>query len=294
MGYHIMALRLLLFFISTHYVISASAGQTKGLCTSPGGRFPPFSNEGKPPRRAPKGPRDLTLCRVFRQNTCCDVTQTYPALLSVRKLASTGEGSQECLHLWELLECSICDPQVGIRPGPPTICASFCDMVFEACSNAYYSVDIKNQLLSPCGLNDIVCGRASEWVSNGTELCRLAGFAVQPANNNAGFESVDEPFCYGGKASLHSISDSWKASSQARSDSPALNSILLEDFQQWLRDMPFSEKVSWAVGGLVLTAGLLVISKRKSYSQRQKQAAILRTARRLEEKAKQRSPNPRR
>nr|CAD1829806.1 unnamed protein product [Ananas comosus var. bracteatus] len=167
-------------------------------------------------------------------------------------------------------------------------------MVFEACSNAYYSVDIKNQLLSPCGLNDIVCGRASEWVSNGTELCRLAGFAVQPANNNAGFESVDEPFCYGGKASLHSISDSWRASSQARSDSPALNSILLEDFQQWLRDMPFSEKVSWAVGGLVLTAGLLVISKRKSYSQRQKQAAILRTARRLEEKAKQRSPNPRR
>jgi hypothetical protein len=31
----------------------------------------------------------------------------------------------------------------------------------------------------------------------------------------------------------------------------------VEDFQQWVQEMQFSEKVSWAVGGLVLTAGLL-------------------------------------
>jgi hypothetical protein len=74
------------------------------------------------------------------------VTQTFPALLSVRRLSSTGEGSGECLHLWELLECSICDPRVGVRPGPPVICASFCDMVFEACSEAYFSVDTKTQV----------------------------------------------------------------------------------------------------------------------------------------------------
>ena len=74
------------------------------------------------------------------------MTQTFPALLSVRKLSSTGEGSGECLHLWELLECSICDPRVGVRPGPPVICASFCDMVFEACSEAYFSIDMKTQV----------------------------------------------------------------------------------------------------------------------------------------------------
>ena len=123
-----------------------SSGQPKGVCVSPGGRFPAFSSEGKPPGRAPKGRRDLALCRIFRQNTCCDVTQTFPALISVRNLALTGEGSQECIHLWELLECSICDPRVGVRPGPPAICASFCDMVFKACSESYFSVDMKTQV----------------------------------------------------------------------------------------------------------------------------------------------------
>jgi len=74
------------------------------------------------------------------------VAQTFPALVSVRNLALTGEGSQECIHLWELLECSICDPRVGVRPGPPVVCASFCDMVFKACSESYFSVDMKTQV----------------------------------------------------------------------------------------------------------------------------------------------------
>lgn len=86
-----------------------NTGKSSGVCTSPGGRFPPFSSEGKPPRKVAKGPKDLTLCRVFRKSTCCDAAQTHPALLSIRRLASAGEGSPECLHLWEMLECSICD-----------------------------------------------------------------------------------------------------------------------------------------------------------------------------------------
>lgn len=280
MGCHVSAL-LLLFF---DFLIPTSAGQSSGVCVNPGGRFPVFSSEGKPPGKVARGPRDLALCRVFRQSTCCDVAQTYPALLAIRRLASAGEGSQECLHLWELLECSICDPRVGVQPGPPLICASFCDMVLEACSNAYFSSDAKTQVLSPCGLSDLVCGRASEWVSNGTELCQLAGFSVQPAR--VGSQDVDEPFCYGGKASLESIADSWR-NSKSSSSGKAKNSRVLEDFQQWVGEMPISERVSWAVGGLVLTAGLLFISKRKSYSHRQKQAATLRTARKLEAKIKQ-------
>lgn len=113
------------------------------MCVSQGGHFPPFKSEGKPPK---KGPKDLTLCRIFRKKTCCDVTHTHPALLAVRKLASTGEASQECLHLWELLECSICDPRVGTLPGPPFICASLCERIYEACSNAYFSMDVKTQV----------------------------------------------------------------------------------------------------------------------------------------------------
>ncbi|XP_042415555.1 uncharacterized protein LOC122004787, partial [Zingiber officinale] len=218
--------------------------QPTGLCVSPGGRFPTFSTEGKPPIRVSKGPKDLALCRIFRQKTCCDVTQTYPALLLIRRLASSGEASQECLHLWELLECSICDPRTGVQPGPPLICSTFCDMGFQACSSAYFSIDVKSQALLPCGLSDIICGKASEWVSNGTELCRRAGFLVQQDWQRV--QWLDVPFCYGGKASLESISDSWK---YPDSRSP-------EVFWQRVREMPTREKIFWAVGGMVLTAGL--------------------------------------
>lgn len=71
-----------------------------------------------------------------------------------------------------------------------------------------------------------------------------------------GYKGADEPFCYGGKASLESIADSWKASRIGSSESEKFN---VEDFQQWVREMPISEMVSWAVGGLVLTAGILFI-----------------------------------
>ncbi|KAJ1695192.1 hypothetical protein LUZ63_011890 [Rhynchospora breviuscula] len=257
---------LLVFVFFNLFVPSSSLGEREnGLCIYQGGRFPPFSIEGQKPRKAPKGPRDLTLCRVFRHNTCCDITQTYPALVSVRKLASTGEGGRECLHLWELLECSICDPTVGTRSGPPQICASFCNMVFDACSGAYFSLDMKTQILSPCGLNDIVCGKLNKWASNGTELCHLTGFSVHNDSVTSD-EGGAVQFCYGGKESLDSIANSWKFSEHGSAFDSQHSSF-------W-----GLETVSWAIGGMVLTAGLVYISKRKSYSRRQRQAATIRTA----------------
>ncbi|KAK6159869.1 hypothetical protein DH2020_003250 [Rehmannia glutinosa] len=272
---------LLLTFIKCLFL--HAYGKTSEVCISPGGRFPPFSNEGKSPKKASKGPRDLTLCRVFRKRTCCDVTQTHPALLSIRRLASSGEASQECLQLWELLECSICDPRVSMRRGPPRICASFCNRVYEACSTAYFAMDAKTQVLAPCGLGDFVCGRASEWVSNGTDLCHATGFSVI---------SVDDPeevSCYGGKGSLDYIANSWKTSPSDISTGEQ-DTRVIEDFRQWISDMTFNEKVSWAVGGMVLTAGLLFASKRQTHNQRQKQVAIQRTARKLGTKINSASP----
>ncbi|GAV91017.1 Folate_rec domain-containing protein [Cephalotus follicularis] len=283
MGYGFFV--LLLFF---HLLITSSSGKSSGVCISQGGRFPLFASEGKPPKKVSRGSKDLTLCRVFRQKTCCDAAQTHPAFLSIRRLASTGEASSDCLHLWELLECSICDPLVGVQPGPPLMCSSFCDRVFDACANAYLSMDAKTQVLSPCGVNDFICGRASEWVSNGTELCRAAGFAVKISDYQ--YSDVEETSCYGGKSSLESISGSWRAS---QSEVPQKSEKLgvLEDFQQRVQKMTVSVRVSWAVGGMVLTAGLLFLSKRRSRSQRQKLAAIQRNARRLEVKMNQRSPD---
>lgn len=268
-----------------------SAGQSGGLCISPGGRFHPFSTEGKPPRKVTKGPRDLAVCRVFRQNTCCDVVQTHRALEFVRRLASFGEACQECLHIWELLECSVCDPRIGVQPGPPLICASFCDMIFKDCSSAYFSIDPKIKVLSPCGLGDILCGKASEWASNGTELCRLAGFSVK--QDMVGHHDFDERYCYGGKESIESISGSWKASRSGLSVGDQSYGVL-EDFQQWFRKLPVNEKVKWAIGGMVLTSGLLYMSKRKSYSQRHKQAAVIRMARKMETRINQQSSSIRR
>lgn len=262
-----------------------ASGKPTGVCVSQGGRFPSFKSEGNPPKM---GPKEMTLCRIFRKKTCCDVTHTHPALLSVRKLASTGEASQECLHLWELLECSICDPRIGTQPGPPLICSSLCERIYDACANAYFSMDVKTQILAPCGVNDFVCGRASEWVSNGTDLCLAAGFRVKPSD--IVHSASEETSCYGDKASLGSVADSWKAS-RFEFTQKVDSMRMLVDFQQWVRDMPFGERVSWAIGGMVLTSGLLFISKRKSHSQRQKLAAIRRTARKLEGRMVEQQPS---
>ncbi|GAB2287305.1 hypothetical protein Dimus_021686 [Dionaea muscipula] len=286
-----MTLRYYVVLLSLfNLLLSSRSAKTNDVCVSPGGRFRAFSNEGKSPRRV----RDLTLCRMFRRRTCCDTSQTHSALLSTRRLASTGEANQDCLQLWELLECSVCDPYVGTQTGPPLICASFCERVFHACSGAYFAMDAKTQVLAPCGVGDFICGRASEWISNGTELCRAAGFAVKLSEDS--LVGNEESSCYGGKASLDSIADSWKTSQTGtlrKKDAAADDDLgFIQDFQQWLTDMPLSERVSWAVGGLVLTAGLFFISsKRKSYSQRQKQAGILRTARKLEAQMGQRAPS---
>nr|GEW76212.1 receptor-interacting serine/threonine-protein kinase [Tanacetum cinerariifolium] len=193
--------------------------------------------------------------------------------LQEKRLASTGEASDECLHLWELLECSICDPHVGVQPGSPVICASLCDRIYDACSNAYFAMDAKTQVLAPCGISDTVCGRASEWVSNGTELCKATGFSVKASND------FKDSFCYGGKASLESVVDSWRTS-HSSVPCDVKSSGFLFDFQQWVKEMSINEQVSWAVGGLVLTAGLLFISKRKSHNQR-RLSAVQRTARKL-------------
>ena len=123
------------------------AGREEGhVCISQGGRFPPFSLEGKPPRRSIKGPDDLTLCRIYRKRTCCTAAQTHPALLSVRKLATSGEGSNECLLFWEAMECALCDPLVGVKQGPPKLCKSFCESALTACKDAFFSFDAMNQV----------------------------------------------------------------------------------------------------------------------------------------------------
>ncbi|TKY51764.1 hypothetical protein E2542_SST23283 [Spatholobus suberectus] len=67
-----------------------------------------------------------------------------------------------------------------------------------------------DEILAPCGVNDFVCGRAAEGFSNGTDLCPAAGYQVKPSD--VVHIASEETSCYGDKASLGSIADSWKAS----------------------------------------------------------------------------------
>lgn len=79
------------------------------------------------------------------------------------------------------------------------------------------------------------------------------------------YTGTEESSCYGGKASLDSVADSWRAShSEVPHKAPTLG--VFEDFLQWMRQMPFNERVSWAVGGMVLTAGLLYTRSEHSLS----------------------------
>ncbi|KFK26510.1 hypothetical protein AALP_AA8G258400 [Arabis alpina] len=261
-----------------HLLISFSSGalkpDLKGVCISKGGRFPPYELQGKPPKPVGRGSKDLTLCRVFRKRTCCSSLQTNPAFVAVRNLATYGEASQDCLHLFELLECSICNPNVGIQPGPPRICSSFCDKVFEACKDAYFASNALKRVIGPCGVNDdIICVKASNWETNGTAFCEAAGFSVQPND-----DSRDEP-CYGSKASLESVVESWSRKSRKKTPLKTETLSFFKDLVQWIREVTMIEKISLGVSFLV--AGLFLIRQWSNRYQKQRLAAIQKSSRRL-------------
>ena len=93
----------------------------------------------------------------------------------------------------------------------------------------------------------MMCGRAREWVSNGTELCQFAGFSVQPASQSN--NEAEEPFCYGNKASL-------EASNWFRKGNKPSDLVSEEDFLLWLKRLTIKEMLSW---GTALGAGLFLL-----------------------------------
>lgn len=79
---------------------------------------------------------------------------------------------------------------------------------------------------------------------------------MEPFDN--AYISTQESSCYGDIASLDSVADSWKASpSEVAKRGDRLR--VSEGFLQWVRQMTFTEKISWAIGGMVLTAGLVLL-----------------------------------
>ncbi|XP_024543825.1 uncharacterized protein LOC9654190 [Selaginella moellendorffii] len=258
---------LLLALWATLATIASTTGE---ICVSQGNRFPKFSLEGWAPRKSPRGTDALKLCRIFSGRTCCTGIQTQHALLALRNLAVNGEGDEVCQSVWEVLECSVCHPRVGTSPGPPAICQDFCNVVFSSCSSAFFAMDQPKQALLPCGSSEIICAQGTEWTRNSSHFCELAGFRV--------VERASGEFCYDGTPgeSLEKTSPSSKdqkkkkQKKQDRTPSPESPS------KKFDRAFLMTDKVLWAVAGLVLTAGAVLFRQRGSRS-RQRRAALMKS-----------------
>ncbi|XP_033132109.1 uncharacterized protein LOC103833822 [Brassica rapa] len=221
-----------------------------GVCISKRGR--PYELEGKLPK-----PGDLNLCNASHDKTC------WSASLALQNLATHGEASKDCFYFYDLLECSICHPDVGVQSERLRICASFCDRVFEACSDAYFSTsDASNQVIVPCGAsNGIICVKVFKWGTNGTSFCEAVGFTVD--------QTADVSACYGSSIS---------------SFGPAVKSLIktenvgwFQDLKKLVREMTLVQQFSWVVTLIVL--GKMLFNRWRY--QQQMRAMIQRDARRL-------------
>eukprot|EP01018_Ginkgo_biloba_P003411 Gb_35385 [translate_table: standard] len=85
---------------------------------------------------------------------------------------------------------------------------------------------------------DTLCGRASEWNSNGSEFCQLSGFSMLESTDLENF------FCFEGKTTIEILSDAWERTSQTGSSQKVRDSSLLHEFYQRVRQMDVSESIS--------------------------------------------------
>lgn len=107
-------------------------------------------------------------------------------------------------------------------------------------------------MIGPCGVNDdIICVKASNWETNGTAFCEAAGFSVQTTADSR------EEQCYGSKASLESVVESWSRNSRKKTPLKTETLSCFKDLLQWVREMTTIQKVSLGLSFLV--AGMFLI-----------------------------------
>ncbi|CAI5995110.1 unnamed protein product [Closterium sp. NIES-64] len=246
-----------------------------------GGQWPPFWLHGKLPRKSPKGgAQELTLCRVYKERTCCGRENSDHALISTRRLVVGGEPTDDCIAKWEALQCATCHPLIGTQHGPPAICNSFCDAVFSACGSAFFAADGTSQHIFPCGRRDTLCARADSLASSGRQFCQLAGFDWLPDSHGAGVqrgggrgeemggredEEGHERVCFDGTlpSAAAVVRGRHKGAGRKGEKGSGEEEEAEEEGSGWWEQWaggeggrPFGGSVVWMVCGLVLTAGL--------------------------------------
>jgi hypothetical protein len=123
------------------------------------------------------------------------------------------------------------------------------DKILHACGDL--------QILVPCGSKDVVCARGREWASNSTDFCHLAGFALEGVDIK--LRNGAQVSCYDGRGEPASSMGEKRGSSKKKESKAQKSTSLLDMLNDWAEHVGVSEKVLWAIGGLVLTAGAALL-----------------------------------
>jgi len=115
--------------------------------------------------------RPLSFCEHYSRRTCCTTSMTN-RIVRRAAIATSAGFSPKCRRMTEMLECSVCHPDVGtgrIR----SVCDRTCNAWFGACKEEFYSAS--GTSLRPCFGNALVCSPLGLIVTSGLEFCKIMG-----------------------------------------------------------------------------------------------------------------------
>ncbi|QDZ20254.1 folate receptor domain-containing protein [Chloropicon primus] len=190
-------------------------GKGPAVCVSKA-NWAKYERHGKVPRHQ----KDLTYCSRWREDTCCDAEQTNRArtLYSTMDYRTTSKG---CREVWQLLQCSVCSPHVGVvnatggreSKGGKSIeeedfhhrvplTREFCDRVYSECETSQFAGDEDYAIRGCSPDKDVVCSKLKHWNVSPREFCEMAGFRVcgYGGDEDDLFATEDdEGYCYDGE-----------------------------------------------------------------------------------------------
>ena len=164
------------------WLVAGASTSSDLVCASKEG-WPRYERHGRSPAKA-----KLPYCSRWASKTCCDAEQAKQARANFATL-SMATASSDCRQAWQLLQCAICSPDVGVMnataagAGDPAVadarvpvCASFCEAVYQACITSYFVGDESYAIRGCNPSTDAVCSRLVDWDVDSAGLCELAGF----------------------------------------------------------------------------------------------------------------------
>jgi hypothetical protein len=94
--------------------------------------------------------------------------------------------TKECREVWQLLQCSVCNPEMGVvngsslevEDGRVPVCLGFCTKVYDQCLTSFFAGDEKFAIRGCHPTKDTICSALGDWDLDARGFCNLAGFRV--------------------------------------------------------------------------------------------------------------------